>query len=41
MAALGSAQNTSLELCLRSEKESALYKAGAYSKKSLALNFMR
>lgn len=41
MAPLGSAQNTCLQLCLGSEKETASYSAGAYSKKSLALNFMR
>lgn len=41
MAALGPAQNTCLELCLGSEKETASYSAGAYSKKCLALNFMR
>lgn len=41
MAPLGSAQNTCLQLCLGSEEETASYSAGAYTKKSLALNFMR
>lgn len=41
MAPLGPAQNTCLQLCSGSEKETASCSAGAYSKKSLALNFMR
>lgn len=41
MTPLGTAQNISLEHCSMLEKETALYRAGACSKGSLALNFMR